>query len=291
MSIREFHRLLFFAICIMSAIAYANDSLAAECMDIVANDSAIINATEFDLCPPSDESLTLDQYIEVGIPAHDRIWSGEDMTRAANILTEIAQNDPGHLPRYQSPNSGEAFDRLIADENLDLYRNRSLPLEMRFYDALNYIESSNQVFNIYLAAFNQRAVGDSELVDMSGSLLRMSVVMLQLVNELLPLLDKEDPTYPVRMNGLEQMKSGLASVVAGGIQTLTESHAFRTSELKRLIGYMENTFPDIFPELSASSRTESMIRLRSFLDDTKMQHLNPELSQLVVTMENVIETE
>ena len=268
--IREFHRLLFFVICIVPAIAYANESPAAECMDVAANDSAIINATKFDLCPPSDKSLTLDQYIEIGMPAHDRIWGGDDMKRAADVLAVIALNNPNNLPRYQSQNSGEAFDRLNADENLNLYRNRSLPLEMRFYDALNHIESSNQIFNIYLVAFNQRAVGDSELVDMSGSLLRMSVVMLQLVNEFLPTLDKEDPTYPVRMNGLQQMKSGLASVVAGNMQTLTESHAFRTSELKRLIGYMKDTFPDILPELSASSRTESMIRLRSFLDDPKM---------------------
>ena len=240
------------------------------------------------LRPITDRSLTLDEYIEAGVPAHDRTWSGDDMARAANILIAIAQKDGGQLPRYQSRKSGAAFKRITANDNLDLYRNRSLPLEQRMPDALNYMQSSNQILKLYLAAFNQHAVGDGELVELAGTQLRVSVVMFTLVDEFLPTLDKDDPTYPVRMDGLRRMKNGLASVVAGSLQTLTESHAYRTSELKKLVGYMEATFPDILPALPDGSRTESLVRLRSFLNDPKLQSLRPELKRLFAAVEQSV---
>ncbi len=161
--------------------------------------------------PPADKSLALEQLIEAGMPAHDRDWSGNDMTRAANILAAIAQKDAGHLPRYRSQPSGRAFERLTANEILDLYRNRSLPLEQRFFDALNYMQSSNEILRLYLAAFNQHVVGDSELIELAGAQLRVSVVMITLVND--------QPLYqPTRAP-----RHGLAWILSARLTTVDRS--------------------------------------------------------------------
>ena len=117
------------------------------------------------------------------------------------------------------------------------------------------MQSSNQIQKLYLAAFSQHAAGASELVELAGAQLRLCVVLIALVNEFLPTLDKDDPAYSVRVDGLKQMKAGLASVVAGSLQTLTESHAYRPSELRRLFGFLERSLPDILPELPDGSRT------------------------------------
>lgn len=238
--------------------------------------------------PPPDKSLTLSEYVEGGLPAPDRIWSGADLARAAAALTRIAQTDASRLPRYRSDRSGKAFARLTADENLDIYRDPSLPLDQRFPEALTYIQSTNELLKLYLAALNQGAVGGGELVEFLGAQLRASVVMLGLVDEFLPTLDKEDPTYPVRMAGLQRMKSGLSSVVAGGLQTLSESNAYRTADLKRLVGYMEDTFPEILPKIGELSRTETLIRVRTLRDDPRMKHLRPELDALASTVEESV---
>jgi len=124
-----------------------------------------------------------------------------------------------------------------------------------------------------------------------GAQLRVTVVMITLLNEFLPTLDKDDPSYAVRMQGLQRIRNGMATVVAGSLQTLTESQAYRTSELKRFAGYMEATFPGILPELTDGSRSESLIRLRSFLDDPKMQHLKPELDTLAAAAEKSVQTD
>lgn len=243
------------------------------------------------LQPPVDQSLSHERLIELGMPAHDRNWSGADMATAANIIAKIVQKDATQLPRYQSQNSGQTFERITADDNLDLYRNRSLPLEQRLNDALNYTQATNQIYKLYLAAYNQRAVGDSDLIELAGSQLRETAILIELINEFRPTLDKNDPTYSVRMDGLKIMRKGMASIVTSNLQTLTESQFYRTSELKRLIGYMQSTFPDILPELPPGSQTEFLIRLRSYSNDPKMQHLKPELNQLVATVEKSMKTD
>lgn len=235
--------------------------------------------------PPADRSLALNEYLESGIPSIDRTWSGVDLERAVGILEQIASRNGGHVPRYQSPSSGGVFDRLTTERNLELYRNRSLPLEARFPDAMQYLQAVNQLAKLYVKEYLENSVGDSELVEVVGATLRITVVMLELVNEFLPTLDPADPTYPTRMAGLQQMKSGMAEVVAGALQTLTEPH--RTSELKRLCNYLAATLPAIFPELSEGGRTEAKIQLQTFLNDPKMQRLNPELQAIVSAVEEI----
>lgn len=113
-----------------------------------------------------------------------------------------------------------------------------------------------------------------------GSTLRSTVVMLELVDQLIPTLDKNDPTYPVRMQGLDTMRRGLATVVSGNLDTLTERSAYRVAELRRLIGCMQDTFPSIVPALPPGARAETLVRLKSFVDDPAMKDLAPDLEEL-----------
>ena len=131
----------------------------------------------------SDQSLSPDDYLEAGMPAHDRVWSGKDMAKVSAVLREIAQKNASHLPRRDSRQSGEVFARITADENLILYRNRSLPIEMRLPEASTYMHSSNELFMLYLSAYARQAVGDAELLELMGAQLRLMVVMVQLMDE------------------------------------------------------------------------------------------------------------
>lgn len=252
--------------------------------------STATDTTQPERPQPDDKSLPLEEYLDAGMPAHDRSWSGDDIAKAASTLQAIAQKEPTHLPRYGSERSNKLFKRLIADENLAPYRDRSLPLGQRLPDALTYMESSGQLLQVYLIAFTQKAVGDSELIELLGAQLRVSVVMTELANELLPTLDKNDPSYPVRLQGIQQMKNGMATVVAGSLQTLTEFNNYRTSELKKFAGYLEATLPVLISELPSDRQSEFLTRLQSFLDDPKMQSLKPELDALVATVEETVTT-
>ncbi len=211
------------------------------------------------------------------------------MIKAEKVLTSLAQKGGRHLPRYKSERSAEVFARLTSPQNFGLFRNRSLPLEARFSQLLDYYQASNQILKLYLSAFLKKDVRDSELIELMGAQLRSTVVVLELVDELLPTLKKDDPSYQVRIQGLEQMKRGLASVVAGGLQTLTEREIYRASELARLVDYMQETFPLIVPRLPPGARTETVVRLEKMQEDPAFKDLQPGLGELFLKVQGSLE--
>jgi len=148
---------------------------------------------------PPDYSLMPDEYIQLGLPAHDRSWEAEDMARAAKVLTSLFQSDPRRLPRYRSERSGRVFDRITTAQNLQTFRSPPLSLEQRVGRSANFLLSINQIFVLYLTSFSKRATGDSEVVELTGAVNRTTVVMVELANELLPTLKKDDPSYKDRM--------------------------------------------------------------------------------------------
>lgn len=211
------------------------------------------------------------------------------MAQAAKIFASLAQKGYRQLPVYKSERSGEMFARLTSPNNFDLFKDRTFPLDSRLPQALNYLQASNQVLKLYLAGFLKKDVRDSELVELTGSQFRLTAIMVELVDEFLPTISKDDPNYRVRMDGLDLMKRGLANVVSGGLQTLTERHSFRGSELARLLGYMRETFPVIVPRLPPGVRTETLLRLEKMQNDPALKDLQPGLGELLSEVKASVE--
>src|SRR5260370_366536 len=99
------------------------------------------------------------------------------MATAAKVLASIAKNDPRHLPRYRSGRSGDVFARLTSPQNLARFRDRSLPIKTRMEEMIAFMPAASLVNKIYLAAFLGKATGDSELVEVTGAVLRMMALL------------------------------------------------------------------------------------------------------------------
>lgn len=238
-----------------------------------------------------DQSLTPLEYIKLGLPAYDRDWSESDLARAVKVFKSFEKNEKPNLPRYQSKRSGEVFARMTSTENFEQFKDRDIPLKIRFPQAVDYYESCSQIFKLYLSAYSRNEVGDSELVELFGMVLRYTVVILELVEEFTPTLDKNDPTYPTRMEGLEQMERGLANVVGGAMETLSERKSYRFRELLKLLGYMQETFPIIVPSLTPASRAEVIVRLNEMQNDEEFQDFQPGLGELCQKVRQAVEKE
>ena len=277
-SILRFKRQQFPIVSPILALAIAGLSLAIFANDLASETLSIQNKSTLQ----SSQAIER-EYLELGFPDPGRIWSGTDLNRAAEILTSLSQEDFNKLPRYNSE-SGEIFARLIDRKNLNLSRNKSLPLEQRLSDLIAQMEATATMLQLYLTAQNRGINSTNEMVELMGSMLRISEVVLQVSDEALLSLDPSDPTYSSRMEGFEKVKSGITTIVAGGVTTLSENHIYQVPELKRMSLHLEQTLPQILPHLSEASRTETLVRLRSYNSDPKMQNLKPELTQLLSTV-------
>ncbi len=227
-----------------------------------------------------DQSLAANEYISLGIPSYDREWTGQDLAVAAAKLEVLAAQSPEKLPRYHSNRSGVVFARIISRDNFKLSQSHSLPFATRFTDSLSSLQSISAITKTYLSAQGAGKVGSDELIELLGASLSSAQVEVGLVDELLPTLSKDDPKYSVRMAGLQQMKNGLAQMVAGTNTTLTETRVYNVAARKRLVGYCRDTFPSIVPKLSAPSQQEVLQRLDQLVADNSLSDLQPGLTSL-----------
>jgi hypothetical protein len=240
------------------------------------------NASESKKDP--DNSYTLEEYRKIGFPDCDSPWKPEDFLQAKAALERLAKTDPEKLPRFESSRSGKLFARMAMKEDSYPFQDESLSLETRMPDSLLMMDSLKGIAYVY-AVGSQHGKYSNEVIELSGSELKIMTIVIKMVNEFIPRLDKNDPTYPVRMNGVQKMKNGLMIMAEGSIQMLSEREAYRKSELQRLLKYMQETFPAILSAISPEAFEQTLDKLTILANDPKMNDLKPEIDELVKTIE------
>jgi hypothetical protein len=218
------------------------------------------------------------------MPSHDRVWVGKDMAVAASKLLALAGRAPDQLPRYGSERSGAMFARIVARDNLNFFRSRSEPLESRMAQALDYVDSLNAIAKIYLSARLANNVKGDELIELIGAELSAFQVELELVSEFVPTLSKDDPKYPVRMEGLNEVRQALAGNLLSQLTTLTEVQNYDVGLRARLLGYCRETFPYLVPGLTATYQERVLRRLNELSNDASFRDLH---SQIILLRDEV----
>lgn len=229
-----------------------------------------------------DQSLTAEEYIDLGMPAHERPWSSVDMANAAKVLTEIANRDPIQLPRYHGSKSGELFSRLTSTENFGFFQNQSLPLKIRTLSCVQYMQAANAVSKAYLSGLLHRKTGVDEMTELTGHILRGTVIMVGLLVAAEKALDKNDPIYSTLLNDYRQARAGMGFTLQGVIIQVSEPKTWEAATLGRLIGYMEETFPNILRILPKNVQAETSKQLRRMSD-------NPDFSEHKASLESMLD--
>jgi hypothetical protein len=217
--------------------------------------------------PAADRSLAPSEYIARGMPAHDRNWTGDDYERAAAVLKELAAADPATLPRRASSRSGLLFARMTSTRNLELMHTPELDVRQQLGVAVPLFQALNQVLAVYASASREDAVLDAELVDLLDLTLRATLELVGIADAFFASLPRDDPNSKARLDGRDQMKAGMASIVDGGLTTLTEHGMYRNSELERLARGLQEVLPRLLPSLPPGARQEIPVRLERMISD------------------------
>lgn len=234
-----------------------------------------------------DLSLDVAEYIKAGMPSPDREWSGTEMQAAAAVISKMGAEHPEQLPHFASLRSGEVFASLCSSTVPGMFLNTTLPFRSRFDSALQYFNSLNSINKVYLSRLQAGRGTPRDFVELLGGLLRVTHLMLDLLDEFMSTLPSDDPQRNARMQGLDQMRAGMASIVSGCLTTLTEQSIYPAADRLALIGHLQENLPSILPRLSESARLELVTRIKSMASDDGLRELRPAIEELreVVTRE------
>jgi hypothetical protein len=215
-------------------------------------------------------------YIEAGIPAVTREWSGADYAQTFRVLSAGSVT----LPRFSDRNGAMLLGRITSTDNFSFYQNRSLPIQSRLQDYLTLHKSVNSLAKLYFAnPVSDMTSSSLEISSLLAFLLRTSAVGLNLVDEFIPTIPK-DNKYANRMNGLKTLKSGLTTVFAGAEVSLTEKNGFSSKDRSHLLEAMAATLPTLKRAFAPDYRLELQQKLRT----DREKFINPNDALLIDAM-------
>lgn len=228
----------------------------------------------------ADNSLPDDRYVALGLPAYDHAWMSRDLAVAAERLEALAVQHPEQLPRFASGRSGKTFARIAAPADRRFFETRSLALGVRMSEAMAFLSASNSIVKVYIGGYTAGQIAGADLIELMGSQLRSSLVVLELLDELVPTISKDDPKYQTRMAGVDKVRGGLAQVVSGAITSFSETQVYSVDDRRKLAEYCRETFPALVPRLTPASRAEVHQRLDQLVSDARSRELRPQLVAL-----------
>jgi hypothetical protein len=227
----------------------------------------------------ADKSLTVDEYVNRGLPSPDKTWTAEDMAAGAKVLEEVAKADRYQLPRFESERSGKVFDRLVTPQDLDQFKDKSVPLETRSTQNNSYFRALIRHVKVYSDARKDNVVGDDELIELTKKLLRTCTVLMDNLEETASTIKKSDPSYGVRMQGINQGRMGAVSLTAGSLNIIGNREV-GPEGMKRLISAYQEILPPLVVALPPQNRSDVTQKLESVLQKSDVKEFHPDLEKL-----------
>jgi hypothetical protein len=231
--------------------------------------------------PKEDTSLKDDAYVEAGVPAYDRAWSGGDLAKAVEKLAELDKGEVCVLPRHNSPASGRLFARICEIKDSDSLTNKDLALNLRVPDGIQRMLASSKLLGLYVVRQQKKQVSDRDVVEITGAVVTVMARFARVVNEI-PKLEETDPNFAKQKAGREQFESGNTQTLAGVLQMLGETEAHALPARKRLLELCEEPFVALFSNATPVGRKELAVKLREMVQDEKFATLQPVLGRLEV---------
>lgn len=211
------------------------------------------------------DGKTLLDYVEAGCPSPSKTWSGIDYG------TVLRMTKAGELPvlRRADKELGPVFDRLVSNANLLGLKHHTVPVQMRFGEAVAIMNGTGGLLGLYLNQFAKGEKVSVEMAALSAFLLDVMATTFELADEFLASVPAEKQTEQMKA-GLQQMQQGMIQAFEGSLVSGTDSVSLATEDQVALLAAFAAHFP----------------RIQPLLPDTVVAEFQRKVSQLLAAERN-----
>lgn len=200
---------------------------------------------------PSPSSPGID-YQAIGFPKADRLWAPADYQTALRAMKGLSIDQ---YPSNSNPASSPVIHSLTNLDNLAPFLDRTVPLDQRLLPCVDLIDAANAITAMYAGAQRRNPRIADDYLQMQGFVLHGVVAELSLLDEFVPTLDPQDPSYAIRMEGLEKMRAGMTQILTGALLVMGDRNRFSSNARAQFAVSLSSTFPTIAAQLPARTKT------------------------------------
>lgn len=186
--------------------------------------------------------------------AADHTWTFAEVQTTASALSTM----PGAaLPRLTAPSGAQLLEHLADPAVLAPCADQATPVVIRLQQCLGQMSAMTEILRAYGTAQQSDVSYSEETILMLGALLRTSAVMLVIMEEFIPTLDQNDPSYANRMRGAEQARRGCAGIVRGALTTLTtDRRLYSDAGSERFARILAESYPTLSRAATPEQKAE-----------------------------------
>lgn len=217
-------------------------------------------------------------YTTGGVPAVDKKWRGKEYATAFQVIN----TGKVQLPTLRDEMGKQVIERMTNTGNFVYYTNKAVPVSERFNDYMQLQNSVNSILKVYVARGAEGEMLHEETIKILAFSLRVSAVGINLVEEYLPLIPK-DERYKRRIKGYKLMKDGSTRSFVELSTSLDEKEFYADHDSAKLVlTAMQDTLPTFSKWFTKKSKSKLLSRLSSSEGD--FDEMNARLIKNMIIM-------
>jgi hypothetical protein len=154
----------------------------------------------------------MDDYVKAGVPALDHPWTVDDHEVASTVLLKETQGHRNRLPHKDGARSGALFARIAEPPAAPV---ADAPADQTFILHARRFEAANEISKLYTVDAFQTA--NAEYAALTGVLLHEAAILMVAGPAFLATFPADDPSRPVREEGLGKMRTGWGQMLLGAL--------------------------------------------------------------------------
>lgn len=230
----------------------------------------------------TDYSLSLEEYAELGMPDHDKIWDMNDYTMAFFALNTLKVQKPKALPTRDSEISAVIFQRMISLDNLSFLHDESLPLWARADRIKWFVNTLMELKVAYTLIGVETQYYARELMDID--IYRISILHKMLELGLL-INESEDPSDVAMQADFPQIQQMYVNIIVELLEEQQKSSQYPRTSLELLSDSISASVTrnlDWFDENASGSIEEAM---RNVMEQTTSWKIKSEYREITKLLE------
>jgi hypothetical protein len=230
-----------------------------------------------------DHSLSLQEYGQLGMPDHSKIWDINDYSMAFFVLNTLKVEKPKSLPARSSETSAVLFKRMISLENLSFLKDETLPLWARADRIKWFVNTLMELKVAYTLIGVEKQYYAREIMDIDIyrlSVLHKMLELGQLINE------SEDPSDVAMQADFPQIQQMYVDIIVALLEEQQNSSMYPRTSLELLSDSISVSVKgnlDWFDETASGSIEEAM---RSVMDHTTSRKIKSDYREVTKLLEN-----
>lgn len=217
-----------------------------------------------------DNSLSVDDYVELGMPDIDRIWGMADYTQAYNVLSKIKWEQPIELPRKDSERSGSLFEHMVSLEYLSFLQDSTMSLNAKAERISEFTRVYDYWIDIYTIPILKRNHYHREIIDLQIFNLRVMEAMLNLAHKI---NKSDDPADVALQFGYNSIKENYLTCLHNDLKTQNRTSEFLKPDLDRMADSIYASVMRNKEWMDSSAVSELKRSLQFVMDSTSSDHI------------------